>query len=389
MGTWIEGGVCAAKGFRASGVPAGIRKTRPDLAIIACDEMASAAAVFTQNQVRAWCIDRGRAMVPGWLKGVIVNSGNANACNGEAGRLGDQRMGELAEAALGGPVLTSSTGVIGRSFPIEAVERGIPVALEALRGDADGSAAAARAIMTTDLVPKECALDLGGYRLGGIAKGSGMIAPNMATMLGFLTTDAEIAPDALQRTFSGAVKRTFNRVTVDGDTSTNDMAAILASGASGVRLTGEEPEFVEGLELVCADLAKKIARDGEGATKLVEVRVSGAKRDAARVARTIAESPLVKTALFGNDPNWGRILAAAGRSGVEVDSNRARIVVAGIPVFAFGTPTDADLAQVSQAMAAPDLAVEVDLGELGGDHAVVWTCDFSYDYVRINADYTT
>lgn len=398
--TPIDGGVCAPLGFRAAGVNCGMRKgIEPDLALIVSDVEAVAAGVFTSNCVIAWCVANNRRLLTEEARAtaIVANAGNANACNGPSGRGADALMRSDAVESLGLPagavVLTASTGVIGRPFPSDAVRGGIEFAARELLSSPEASLAAARAIMTTDLVPKECAVEVetraGTYRVGGIAKGSGMIAPNMATMLAFMTTDALVEPDVLQKHLAAVSDATFNCLTVDGDTSTNDMALILANGRSGAPVQMHDPGFERALFTVCEDLAKKIAMDGEGATKLVTVRVVGCAGDAKTVARTIAESPLVKTALFGNDPNWGRILAAAGRSGVHVDPEMAEISLAGNKVFSKGTPTKINLDSVRMAMNSDEVEILVDLGAPNGDSATIWTCDLSYDYVRINAEYTT
>jgi glutamate N-acetyltransferase/amino-acid N-acetyltransferase len=309
-----------------------------------------------------------------------------------------RRMAHLAGELLGIPateVLVASTGIIGRLLPMERVEAGLRSAAGEL--SPEGESSAARAIMTTDTRPKEIAvevpLDGKAIRIGGICKGSGMIAPNMATMLAFITTDADVWPEVLQSAMRGAVERTFNCVTVDGDTSTNDTLLILANGASGVRVPPASPAhaaFCDALCYVCEHLAKELARDGEGATKLVEVRVRGARSaaQARKVGLSIANSPLVKTALFGNDPNWGRILCAAGYSGVPFDAARMGLTLCGFPLVRNGEPVAFDEAAVSAAMKAPEVTIVLDLGQ-GGQSATVWTCDLSYDYVRINAEYTT
>ncbi|MGV3722530.1 MAG: bifunctional glutamate N-acetyltransferase/amino-acid acetyltransferase ArgJ, partial [Actinomycetota bacterium] len=309
-----------------------------------------------------------------------------------------QRMAELTAELVGvapTEVLVASTGIIGRPLPLERVEAGLKEAAAGL--SSENGPAVARAIMTTDLRPKEIAVEIsidgGKIRIGGICKGSGMIQPNMATLLAFVTTDAEVWPEVLQAALTSAVERTFNCVTVDGDTSTNDTLVILANGASGVRITPESPAhqaFCDGLVYVCTHLAKELARDGEGATKLVEIQVRGARSNAQarKVGKSIANSPLVKTALFGNDPNWGRILCAAGYSGVAIDQERLALTLCGYPLVREGEPVEFDEATVSNAMRAPEVLIRLDLGQ-GRSSATVWTCDFSYDYVRINAEYTT
>lgn len=410
----ISGSVVAPQGFLVSSYPAGIRHAgRDDLMLVVSEGEAAAAGVLTTNRVHAWCVAHNRTRLKGgraWA--MVCNAGNANACNGERGQESDREMAELVSGIIGsrfgvsgGTVLTASTGVIGREFPIEAVRAaatGLGAALG--RSEADGERAA-RAIMTTDLVPKGVAVqfEVEGrpVRIGGIAKGSGMIAPNMATMLGFLTTDAEVAPELLQEVLMRAVDRSFNRITVDGDTSTNDMALMLANGKSGVKIevkNGEGSEalkqFEAGVRFVCEALAKKIARDGEGATKLVTVRLKNPPEGGDRIAKTIAESPLVKTACFGNDPNWGRIMAAAGRAGVDFDPANVVVRLAGHEVFRNAEPTTFVPAEVSASMKREELEIELEfLGMQSGaeqrEEIVYWTCDLSYDYVRINADYST
>lgn len=398
----IQGAVCAPSGFKVGTTYAGIRKAqRDDLVLLVSDTPAVAAAVFTTNQVHAWCVRHNRErLAQGNIQAVLCNAGNANACNGERGQGDDIALAEGVKAALRskkqftGQVLTASTGVIGKHLPMDAVTAALPNLVASLGNSVGDGEHAAQAIMTTDLVPKSVALEVGqgdqAYRVGGIAKGSGMIAPNMATMLGFITTDIAAAPAVLQRILSAVVARTFNCITVDGDTSTNDMVILLSNGASGVSLVGREAEFEQALEHVCGVLARKIARDGEGATKLVTVNLVNPPSQGEKIAKTIAESPLVKTACFGNDPNWGRIMAAAGRSGVEFNPKAVVVRLAGHEVFRDGEPTAFEPAVVSAAMKAPDLLIELEFfGTPQSAPITVWTCDFSYDYVKINADYTT
>ncbi len=389
----IEGGVTAARGVTAGATACGIKPSgRPDLALVASDGPASVAGLFTTNRVKAapvlLCQDRVAA---GRARAVVINSGNANACTGDAGARAAERAAAAAGARIGvgaGEVLMLSTGVIGVPLPVERIEAALPaLALSPTGGDA-----AARAIMTTDTRPKTAAVafEAAGttVRIGGMAKGSGMIHPDMATMLAVLTTDAALAPDALQRHLVAAAGASFNRIDVDGDMSTNDSVLLLANGASGV--TPPDDLFAAALARVCVALAKGIAADGEGATKLLEVRVSGAASvdDANRAARAITRSNLVKTAMYGNDPNWGRIMCAAGYSGADFDPARARLAVQGIPLFAAGVPLPFDAAAASSALRAPEVVVALDLGA-GDDGATAWGCDFSPEYVHINADYTT
>lgn len=392
------------QGFQMAGVRCGLKNKRNDLGLIVSDRPARAAGVLTTNAVRAACVDHNRdALRGGTLRAVVVNSGNANCCTGLQGVRDTLRMAELAAEELGvdpAAVAVGSTGVIGQPLDMKKVERGVRDAAHRLGNDAKPFM---DAILTTDLVekwawravegevasPSTPGIDPGARgTMLGLAKGSGMIAPNMATMLGFIVTDLDVEGLDLDRILREAADLSFNRMTVDGDTSTNDMLLVLANGASGVKAT--ETEFRAMLEDVCVSLAKQVARDGEGATKLVEVRVKGTD-DPTRIARTIAESPLVKTAMFGCDPNWGRVLMAAGRSGVTLDPTEAVLsFVAGGEshvLFDRGTPTPIDPRRVSAAMKTDHLIIELDLGE--GPSSTVYTCDLSYGYVRINAEYHT
>jgi glutamate N-acetyltransferase / amino-acid N-acetyltransferase len=378
------------RGFRASGVKAGIKPSgNPDLALIASGSPCAWAFSGTRNVAAAASILRARGLYAsgGALQAVVVNAGNANCVTGEQGVRTDERMAALAAQALNleaSLVLTASTGVIGVQLPVEKLEAGMPLAKAALSLDVEG---AATAIMTTDLVMKTAEVTLSnGARVVGFCKGSGMIHPNMATMLSFVVTDATLDQAVLRERFQGIVMRTFNAVTVDGDTSTNDLAVVLANGAAGE--TNPE-EALEAIETVMRELAKKIARDGEGATKLLTVHVHEApsELEAVTAARTVAGSSLFKSAVYGNDPNWGRILAALGRSGVMFDPTRASVRVQGIAVFD-GKPLPFDKATASSAMRAEEVVVEVRLGA-GQASGTAWGCDLTEGYVRINAEYTT
>ena len=403
----IEGGLTAPAGFRAAGVAAGIKK-RPasgaaplDFALIAADAAVPAAAVFTTNKAVAApiVVSQEHLAKSGGRAGVIaVNAGCANACTGAQGMAVARQMAELAAGAAGcasDQALIASTGVIGVPLSIDKVRTGVTAAAEAL--SRTGSDGAMRAIMTTDPFPKSRAVTVqldGGrsFSIGGIAKGSGMIEPRMATMLGFLTTDAEVAPDVLQSALRRVSDDTFNAITVDGECSTNDCVFLMASGASGVSVTrDDDAAFVEGLRAVAGHLAREIVRGGEGATKLVTVHVTGAAThdDAWLAARTIANSPLVKTAIHGGDPNWGRLIAAAGRSGAAFVLDRASVAVGPVQVFVSGVPHDERAEQAAQVMQEHEITVAVDLGTGGTHAATMWTCDFSADYVRINAEYRT
>jgi glutamate N-acetyltransferase/amino-acid N-acetyltransferase len=428
--SWVAGGgVASSQGFRACGVASGIKKRGLDLMLLVSDREASVAGMFTSNRVRAapvaWC---ERIVGLGVARAVIANSGNANACTGERGERDCARMAEAAAHALGvatDQVLVASTGVIGHPLPVDAIERALPAAVAAL---ARSSAAAADAILTTDTRPKSAAveLELGGrtITLGGMTKGAGMIGPDLigpdligpepvgpdpvgpgsapprgsepapphATTLLFLTTDAAVAVSDLRAVLRRAIDVSFNAITVDGDTSTNDTALLLANGAAGgAPLAGGDLEaFERALTALTRHLALEIVRDGEGATRLIRIEVSGAAStaDAKRVAMTIANSPLVKTAFSAGEPNWGRLLMAVGRSGVAVEERRLSVRIGGLQIVERGLGAGSDLEALRAAMSLPEVAVEVDLG-LGAESFTVWTCDLSEEYVRINANYLT
>ena len=397
----IEGGVSAPAGFRSAGVACGIKKTGAlDLALIASDGPASGAAVFTTNKAQAAPVLVSKARLHasgGRSQVVVINSGCANACTGPEGLATAESMADAAARACGveaSRVLVASTGVIGVTLDRERIASGIAAAKAALASD--GGANAARAIMTTDPFPKEVAVeittDAGAFRIGGIAKGSGMIEPLMATMLGVVTTDAAVEPHVLQRALAAVTDVTFNAITVDGECSTNDCVFAIANGASGVSL-GEKDfaVLVEALRLVCEPLAIGIVRGGEGATKLVTVEVTGAATDveAKRAARAIANSPLVKTAVHGADPNWGRLVAVAGRAGVDFNLDRARVRIGDVELFAGGRPFDERSAEASSHLQQREVSLRVDLGTAGNGRARMWTCDLSADYVKINAEYRT
>jgi glutamate N-acetyltransferase/amino-acid N-acetyltransferase len=377
------------RGFLLGGARCGLKNRRNDIGLLVAEGAASAAGVFTTNTVRAACVDYTRAAVAdGRLRALVVNSGNANCCTGEQGERDTARMAELTAAAIGchpDEVAVASTGIIGHLLDMARVERGIAAAGQALGSDPKPFM---EAILTTDLVEKSARVEADGAVVYGVAKGSGMIAPNMATMLAFVMTDFEVEPDLLREVWRRVAERSFNRLTVDGDTSTNDMALVFASGASGVR--PDETTLDRALAEVCLDLTRQIARDGEGATKLVEVVVTGTA-DPLRIARTIAESPLVKTAMFGCDPNWGRILMAAGRSGVPFDPQRALLTLRTSGedhvLFEGGSPAGFDAKRVSTALKSDHVVIDLRLGE--GETATIYTCDFGYGYVRINAEYHT
>lgn len=396
----VSGGISTPRGFRAAGVSAGIKAGGGlDLALLVSDTPAAAAAVFTTNLAQAAPVLVSREHLGrsgGRVQAIVVNSGCANACTGDQGMRVAREMAAETARLIGCPVeqvLVSSTGVIGVSLDIEKIRNGLPAAIASLA--ADQGAAAARAIMTTDPFPKEAAarvtIDGREVRIGGMAKGSGMIEPMMATMLGFITTDAAVEPALLARALRTVVDDTFNAITVDGECSTNDCVMLLASGASGATVTGSSYDvFVEGLRAVCLPLARGIVRGGEGATKLVTVNVTGAASitDARRAAKAIANSPLVKTAIHGGDPNWGRLIAVAGRAGVAFELTRASVRIGSIVLFDQGRPHDEASPLAADYLKQPEVAVAVDLGA-GTASATVWTCDLSAEYVRINAEYRT
>lgn len=399
--TIVSGGVTAPAGFRASGVACGIKANgKLDLALLRSDLPASAAAVFTTNVAQAAPVLISKEHLHrsgGHALGVVVNSGCANACTGPDGYAHAQEMARLTAAALGcapESVLVASTGVIGVKLPMPKVAAGISAAAAALAADAGASAA--QAIMTTDPFPKEAAAEVsvrgGAFRVGGMAKGSGMIEPLMATMLGFVTTDARVGPALLQRALKAAVDDTFNAISVDGECSTNDCVFALANGASGIELRdGDFAELVAALKLVCEPLAIEIVRGGEGATKLITITVKGARtpQDAKTTARAIANSPLVKTAVHGGDPNWGRLVAVAGRATDSLVLDRARIRIGDVELFSDGGPHDERAPEAADYLKGKDIDLEVDLGTGGSGEARMWTCDLSAEYVRINAEYRT
>lgn len=389
-------GVTAPRGFKAAGVACGLKKTGAlDLALIASDNDCACAGVFTTNRVKAAPVLYNQDVLEknrNAIHAVVINSGCANACTGEAGMADACAMAEVAANEVGCPtnkVLVMSTGVIGQRLDIAKVREGIAQAAKKL--SYDGGAAASQAIMTTDTRPKTSHLQLANYSLGGMAKGAGMIHPNMATLLSIITTDAKIAPPLLDQALRAAVDKSFNRISVDGDMSTNDTLLVLANGASGSEIRDSEIDgFTEALTQVATDLAKQIARDGEGATKFVEIVVSGAsdETDATRVAKAIANSPLVKTAIYGGDANWGRVVCAAGYSGVPVDPDKMALWFGEVNVFKNGMPTDYREEDSTAALAGKEVFIRLDLG-MGNASTTVWTCDLSHDYVTINGMYRT
>lgn len=396
----VAGGVTAAEGFFAGGVACGVRgEGGRDLGLLYSERPCTSAGVYTRSAFRGAPLAVTReAVEAGAMRAVIANSGNANAATGERGTEDARTMQEAAARALGvaaGEVAVASTGVIGERLPIRRIEGCIPEAASEL--ERDGSAFA-EAILTTDTRTKEAAVrvPLGGgpVTVGGAAKGSGMIHPNMGTMLAFLTTDAAVERECLQETLRRAVEVSFNRVTVDGDTSPSDMALLLANGAAGneplTRNSSEYPAFVEAVEAVAKHLAREVARDGEGATKLVRATVEGARDEeqAAALAKAIIGSSLVKTAIAGEDANWGRVLVALGYAGAEFDPGDLTLYFGGVEVFAGGEPAEHDESEANRALAADEVEIRAVLAG-GGASATAWGCDLTYEYVRINGSYRT
>jgi len=399
----IEGGVTAPAGFRAAGVSCGIKKKAGalDLALIVADGPVPAAGVFTQNKTQAAPVVVSREHLKrsgGRAAAIVVNSGCANACTGPEGTAVTRSSADFVASIVGcapEQVLVASTGVIGVQLDLDKIRKGAGAAAAVLSPTAHLDAA--KAIMTTDVSHKEAAVRVvtpaGAFHVGGMAKGAGMIEPNMATMLGFITTDAAVEPALLQRALVDAVNVTFNAITIDGDTSTNDSVFLMASGASGVTVAAgaSYDALVAGLRDVCGALAQAIVRGGEGATKLVSITITGAVSfaEAMKAAKTVANSLLVKTAIHGGDPNWGRLVAAAGRAGVTFDPDQASVHVGSIELFKDGVPFDDRAPQAADYLTGTDIAIAIDLGAGGSHQATVWTCDLSAEYVKINAEYRT
>ncbi|MBI2201829.1 MAG: bifunctional glutamate N-acetyltransferase/amino-acid acetyltransferase ArgJ [Armatimonadetes bacterium] len=395
----IDGGVTVARGFRAAGVHCGIKEQKKDLALIVCDTLASAAGMFTTNAVRAAPVLVSQERIQsGAARAIIVNSGNANACTGAEGLRDALEMTALTAQALGVAeefVLVASTGVIGIPLTMDAVRSGIPKAVSALSTE---SGPAAEAILTTDAFAKTAGVEveIGGtaVTIGGMAKGAGMIHPQMATTLSFVTTDAVMPAPLLRKVLRHAVNYSFNCISVDGDTSTNDSIFLLASGLAGHPPITEEGEefdrFQTALTEVTTALAKMVVRDGEGATKVVAVTVQGAPstRDAKLAAQAVMTSPLVKTMLFGEEPNWGRMLAAVGRSGAAVVEDRVAVWIAGVQVVRRGVGISPNLSEAAEAMRAPEFEIVIDLQQ-GSAGFTGWTSDLNDAYVKINAGYMT
>lgn len=394
-------GVTYPEGFVAAGVKAGIKKSgNLDVAVLYSQTPAQVAAVFTQNAVAAAPVWVSKEVVQdGQAQAIVANAGCANACTGAQGLADAKETAKIAAAALQIPaenVLVASTGVIGVCLPMEKMKQGVQDAIAALAKD--GAENASQAIITTDTHPKICAgevtIDDMTVHFGAMAKGSGMIQPNMATMLAFITTDAAIEAKLLQEALSEVTETTFNMISVDGDMSTNDMAVVLANGMAKNPVIHEKgaayETFKEALHTICETLAKDIAADGEGATKFLTVHVTGAKNfvEAKEVAMCVAKSPLVKTAFFGEDPNWGRVICAVGYAKAEVHPEQTVVSFGGLPVYARGTGCAVDAEKLHAVMQEKAIPIEIAL-HVGEAEATVWTCDFSYEYVKINGEYHT
>lgn len=394
-------GVTFAKGFKAAGIVAGLKKSgNKDLALIYTETPAAVAGTFTQNKVAAAPVHVSKLTVKnGTAHAVISNAGCANACTGDEGLKNAHNMGEVTAKTLGckpEEVIVGSTGVIGVQLPMDTITAGIPKVAAEL--SPTGSADASAAILTTDTKSKTATatFTVGGkeVHIGGIAKGSGMIRPNMATMLCYITTDLAITPALLQKALSAAVNLSFNMISVDGDMSTNDMCIVLANGLAGNDIIDTENEDFETvkevLKNITIELAKQIAADGEGAGKFITINIHNAVdfNDAKTVGMAVANSPLVKTAFFGEDPNWGRIICAVGYSGANMVSEKTTLSIGGIPIFTKGMGTDYNEAALRAIMAEHDIVVDIDLNQ-GTESATVWTCDLTYGYVKINGEYHT
>jgi len=396
-----KAGVAFPQGFKAAGVKAGIKKSgNLDVAVIYTEREAAVAGVFTQNAVAAAPVYVSKdAVKTGMVHAVVANAGCANACTGEQGMKDARGMAAITAKELGcdaSDVIVASTGVIGVHLPMDKMEAGIKQAVSEL--SETGSQNAGNAIITTDTYSKTCAteVEIGGkkVRFGAIAKGSGMIQPNMATMLCFITTDASIDSALLQEALSEITEVSFNMISVDGDMSTNDMVVVLANGAAGnAKITEKNEDYVkfhDTLLSICQGLSQRIAADGEGATKFLTIHVTGAKSfaDAKTIGMSVAKSPLVKTAFFGQDPNWGRVICAVGYAGVPMDPEKTVVKFGGIPVYAHGVGAEFDEDALRKVMAEHDIVIDIDMGA-GKEEATVWSCDFSYEYVKINGEYHT
>lgn len=401
MYKFIENGsVTSVKGFKAAGIFCGIKKRKKDLALIYSDKLCTAAGTFTLNKVKAAPLLVSQSVIKNGnkIKAILINSGNANACTGEQGYNDALDMQSLCAGKLGinkEEVLIASTGVIGQRLPVETLHNGINEIVTKL--SENGGLDAAEAIMTTDTKIKSFALKItlpsGEISIGAICKGSGMIMPNMATMLAFITTDAMIEKNLLQEMLSECVDLSFNKISVDGETSTNDMVLILANGSSEITIRKSSTDyeiFKNALETVCKEMAKAIVSDGEGATKLVTINVKNARSqsDANLIGKSVANSSLVKTAIYGADANWGRILSAAGQSGADFDPSKVSISFDELPVLLPNYDLALDEEKAKEILSKPEFVINIDLG-IGEEASTWWTCDLTEDYVKINSDYRT
>lgn len=401
----INGSITAPKGFYATGEHIGIKRKRKDLTLIKSDIPANAAGTFTQNSVKAPCVVRNQSLLANKISGIVINSGVANACTGEKGIRNNEIMAQTYAECLNVPeesILTASTGVIGNQLPMENLTAGIKTLVKSLDNTPESAKKAAKGILTTDTFRKEIAVEISigetTITIGGIAKGSGMIHPNMATMLAFITTDADISRELLQKALSESVNDSYNMISVDGDTSTNDMVIVLANGKSGNTPIAEENEdyetFKNALNYVNLNLAKQIIKDAEGITKFMEVTVKGAasREDARKIAKSIVTSNLVKTALFGADANWGRIVCAAGYSGANFNPNHASIdfssPAGNIAPFVNGEPIAFDEDRAFKVLKEKEIKILLTLKD-GSEEATAWGSDLSYEYVKINGEYRT
>ncbi|MFW5923956.1 MAG: bifunctional glutamate N-acetyltransferase/amino-acid acetyltransferase ArgJ [Planctomycetota bacterium] len=399
MSALNDGSILSPAGFMIGSASCGIKSSgNPDIALLVAREPCSAAGTYTRNRFAAAPVQWCRSLLPSDnMRAIAVNAGNANACTGERGVRDVQKSASLIADLLdchAEQVGVASTGVIGKPLPMNKLDDGFRRAHASLTADKTGARKAERAILTTDTVPKAGAVEVSingrTCRIGGMAKGSGMINPDMATMLAFITTDAAMRPETLQRLLRAACERSFNRITVDGDTSTNDTVLAMANGVTGIHITDSsdaEKSFMQGLRTLTTHLARAIAKDGEGATKLIEIKITGARdeSDAERTARAVANSPLVKCAVHGEDPNWGRIVCAAGYGGAEFDPASLSLSLGGTRVFEDGLPTGED---ARAAFTGESVCIRLDLGA-GDARTTVWTCDLSEEYIKINSEYHT
>ncbi|MFH1023414.1 MAG: bifunctional glutamate N-acetyltransferase/amino-acid acetyltransferase ArgJ [Planctomycetota bacterium] len=397
----IPGGVMAAAGFRTASLHCGIKRKKPDIAMLVAERRVPVAGIFTTNRIVAAPVVWSRRVArSGWARGVIVNSGNANACTGKTGEADTREMAALAAKVLDArpaDMFVASTGVIGRLLPMTKIRKGIRALPEKLATGPRAATDFARGIATTDAFLKEFAVRVRVgkrvFHVGGAAKGAGMISPKMATLLAFLTTDAAVPPPILKRLLARTAETSFNAITVDGHMSTNDSLILLASGGSGVSVGKDallRKALLEGIKRVSIHLAKEVVRDGEGATRLLTVRITGArtKAAAAAIARAIANSPLVKTAIYGGDPNWGRFLSAVGYAGVPFSPSKLRLILGKTLIFAGGEPRRLSSETIRRIFAEEEIDLTVEMND-GRHDVTVWTCDLTPEYVHLNSAYTT